>query len=111
MKKIILTIATIAFAFLGTTTVLSSEKEPVTISFPDGHQVTGFVDECELDAYECTIALTDGSVYTVMYTQVDDVAKIVFDKEWLDYIEHIYPRVWEVTRWHNKSLIYRFGHK
>lgn len=93
MKKLILTIATIALTFLGTTTVLSSEKEPVTLSFPDGHQVTGYVDECELDAYECTVALTDGSVYTVMYTQVDDLDKIIFDKDWLDYVKHIYQRV------------------
>lgn len=92
MKKIILAIATIAIVFLGVTSVSSSEKEPVIIDFPDGHQVAGYVKECELEPYECTIALTDGSVYTVMYSQVDDLSKIIYSPDVLEFFEHAYPR-------------------
>lgn len=92
MKKIILSIVTIAIVFLSATSVSSSEKEPVVIDFPDGHQVIGYVKECELEPYECTIALTNGSVYTVMYTQVDDLTKICFTEEALEYAKHAYQQ-------------------
>ncbi|MCO4651031.1 hypothetical protein Si036_00400 [Streptococcus infantarius subsp. infantarius] len=92
MKKIILAIATIAIVFLGVTSVSSSEKEPVIIDFPDGHQVKGYVLDCELDLYKCSLKLSDGKIYTVMYTQIDDLSKVIISPDVLDYFEHIYPQ-------------------
>lgn len=92
MKKIILVIVTVTIVFLGATSVSSSEKEPVVIEYPNGKIVKGYVLDCELDLYECSLKLSDGKIYTVMYTQIDDLSKIITNPEVLDYFEHIYPQ-------------------
>lgn len=85
MKKLIIIFATALLA-ASCSIVRSEDKEAVTISFPDGSKVTGIVKNCEQYKDMCRIYLTDGQVYDVLYTQVDDVYKLSPDGYAGDYV-------------------------